>query len=59
MTIDRLLLQELLEKGSDVDLLREMMTVVVNRMDLDVVRDIVFSGRLRSRLFFRMEVTER
>ena len=37
MTIDRLHLQELLEKGSDVDLLREMMAVVVNRMmDLDV-----------------------
>ena len=36
MTIDRLHLQELLEKGSDVDLLREMMAVVVNRMmDLD------------------------
>ena len=37
MTIDRLHLQELVEKGSDVDLLREMMAVVVNRMmDLDV-----------------------
>ena len=37
MTIDRMHLQELIEKGSDVDLLREMLTVVVNRMmDLDV-----------------------
>ena len=37
MTIDRMHLQELLEKGSDVDLLREMMAVVVNRMmDVDV-----------------------
>jgi putative transposase len=37
MTIDRLLLAELIEKGSEADLLREMMTFVVNRMmDLDV-----------------------
>ena len=37
MTIDRLHLAELLEKGSDADLLKEMMTFVVNRMmDLDV-----------------------
>ena len=37
MTIDRLRLQELIDKGSDVDLLKEMMTFVVNRMmDLDV-----------------------
>ena len=37
MTIDRLHLAELIEKGSDADLLREMMTFVVNRMmDLDV-----------------------
>ena len=37
MTIDRLHLAELIEKGSDVDLLREMMTFVVDRMlDLDV-----------------------
>ena len=37
MTIDRVHLQELLDKGSDADLLREMMTFVVNRMmDLDV-----------------------
>jgi putative transposase len=37
MTIDRLRLQELIDKGSDVDLLREMMTFVVNRMmDVDV-----------------------
>ena len=37
MTIDRLHLTELIEKGSDVDLLREMMTFVINRMvDLDV-----------------------
>ena len=35
--IDRLQLQALLDKGSDHDLLREMMTFVVNRMmDLDV-----------------------
>jgi len=35
--IDRLHLQALLDKGSDHDLLREMMTFVVNRMmDLDV-----------------------
>jgi transposase-like protein len=35
--IDRVQLQELLDKGSDTDLLREMMTFVVNRMmDLDV-----------------------
>ena len=36
MTIDRLHLAELIEKGSDVDLLREMMTFVVDRM-LDLV----------------------
>jgi putative transposase len=37
MTIDRLRLQELIDKGSDVDLLREMMTFVANRMmDVDV-----------------------
>jgi transposase-like protein len=37
MTIDRLHLAELIEKGSDADLLREMMTFVVDRMmDLDV-----------------------
>src|SRR5262249_31376377 len=37
MTIDRLHLAELIEKGADADLLREMMTFVVNRMmDLDV-----------------------
>src|SRR5262249_43035633 len=37
MTIDRLHLAELIEKGSDADLLREMMTFVVNRMmDVDV-----------------------
>lgn len=35
--IDRLQLRELLNKGSDADLLREMMTFVVNRMmDVDV-----------------------
>ena len=32
MTIDRMTLKELIEKGSDTDLLREMMTFVVNRM---------------------------
>jgi len=32
MTIDRVLLKDLIEKGSDADLLREMMTFVVNRM---------------------------
>jgi putative transposase len=37
MTIDRLHLAELIEKGSDSDLLREMMVFVANRMmDLDV-----------------------
>ncbi len=37
MTMDRLLLKDLIEKGSDNDLLREMMTFVANRMmDLDV-----------------------
>ena len=37
MTIDRMALQALLEKGSDDDLLREMMAYVANRMmDLDV-----------------------
>ena len=37
MTIDRLLLKDLIEKGSDGDLPREMMTYVANRMmDLDV-----------------------
>jgi putative transposase len=37
MTIDRMLLKDLIEKGSDSDLLREMMTFVINRMmDLDV-----------------------
>ena len=37
MTIDRLHLAELIEKGSDADLLREMMTFAVNlMMDLDV-----------------------
>ena len=37
MTIDRLHLQELIEKSLDVDLLREMISFVVNRMmDLDV-----------------------
>ena len=35
--IDRLQLQALLDKGSDADLLREMMTYTANRMmDLDV-----------------------
>jgi putative transposase len=32
MTIDRMLLKDLIEKGSDSDLLREMMTFVANRM---------------------------
>ena len=32
MTIDRLHLAELIEKGSDADLLKEMMTYCVNRM---------------------------
>ena len=32
MTIDRLHLAELIEKGSDADLLKEMMTFVVNSM---------------------------
>src|SRR5262249_12095632 len=37
MTIDRLHLAELVEKGSDADLLREMMIFTINRMmDLDV-----------------------
>ena len=37
MTIDRLHLAELIEKGSDTDLLREMMIFTVNRMmELDV-----------------------
>jgi len=37
MTIDRLHLAELIEKGSDADLLREMMIFTINRMmDLDV-----------------------
>jgi putative transposase len=37
MTIDRLHLAELVEKGSDADLLKEMMMFVVNRMmDLDI-----------------------
>ena len=37
MAIDRLHLKDLIEKGSDADLLREMMTFVVNRlMDLEV-----------------------
>jgi putative transposase len=37
MTIDRVLLKELVEKGSDSDLLREMMAFVANRMmDLEV-----------------------
>ena len=37
MTIDRLRLQELIDKGSDIDLLREMLTFTVNRMmELDV-----------------------
>lgn len=36
-TLDRLHLQTLIEKGSDADLLKEMMTFVVNRMmDLEV-----------------------
>ena len=37
MTIDRMTLKALVEKGSDDDLLREMMTYVANRMmDLEV-----------------------
>ncbi len=37
MTIDRVLLRDLIEKSSEADLLREMMTFVVNRMmDLEV-----------------------
>jgi len=37
MTIDRMTLKALLEKGSDADLLREMMAYVAARMmDLDV-----------------------
>ena len=37
MTTDRLRLQELIDKGSDIDLLREMLTFTVNRMmELDV-----------------------
>jgi hypothetical protein len=37
MTIDRMTLKGLLEKGSDDDLLREMIGFVANRMmDMDV-----------------------
>ena len=37
MTIDRMLLRELIEKGSDSDLLKEMTAFAVNRMmDLEV-----------------------
>ena len=37
MTIDRMTLKALIEKGSDDDLLREMMAYVANRMmDLEV-----------------------
>lgn len=37
MTIDRMALKELLEKGSDTDLLREMTAFVAGRlMDLEV-----------------------
>jgi putative transposase len=37
MTIDRIILKELVEKGSDADLLREMIAVIADRMmDLDV-----------------------
>ena len=37
MTIDRIILKELLEKGSDADLLREMIAFITDRMmDLDV-----------------------
>ena len=37
MTIDRVLFKDLLEKGSDADLLNEIMTFAVNRMmDLEV-----------------------
>ena len=37
MTIDRMTLKALIEKGSDDDLLREMMTFLANRMmDLEV-----------------------
>ena len=37
MTIDRMTLKSLVEKGSDDDLLREMMAYVANRMmDMEV-----------------------
>jgi hypothetical protein len=37
MTIDRIILKELVEKGSDADLLREMIAVIADRMmDMDV-----------------------
>src|SRR5919108_687988 len=37
MTIDRIILKELIEKGSDADLLREMIAFIADRMmDLDV-----------------------
>jgi transposase-like protein len=37
MTVDRMLFKDLLEKGSDADLLNEIMTFAINRMmDLEV-----------------------
>ena len=37
MTIDRIILKELIEKGSDADLLREMIAFLADRMmDMDV-----------------------
>lgn len=60
--IDRLQLQALLDKGSDSDLLREMMTFVVNRMmDLDVenITNAAYGERAEDRKTSRNGYRER
>jgi putative transposase len=62
MTIDRLHLAELIEKGSDADLLREMMIFTVNRMmDLDVegLTGAAYGGRSDARTNQRNGYRER
>ena len=62
MTIDRLHLAELIEKGSDADLLREMMSLVVRRMmDLDVesITGAAYGERSEGRVNQRNDYRER
>ena len=62
MTIDRVHFQELIDKGSDVDLLREMMTFTINRMmeaEVDGIAGAAYGERSEDRKTSRNGYRER